>query len=541
MLAALTFYGFLFLLCVILPVALILLVLLLLEHERRIWLRIGPRVGRIGAWLGTTSFTRIPFNRFPRTIAFFGRRFDPHDAWGLRATIAAVGIAVGLVFFLDVVQSVTSRDPLATLDLRLHNTVPLFRSAGVTVFMLVVTECGGAVVLSIMSVGLALIAISHGQRRLAATFISALGVTAFLSMTLKGLFDYARPTDALVGVYKASFPSGHMLSGSVVYGLMAAVLLSSQLRRPVRALGVTLLLLLIVGIGLSRLYLGVHWPSDLLGSLALALVILVALLFFLHYDKPVSWIDSLQLPLSSSLARRMGSILIVIGLCAAPLLAHQTMLVPISPPQTLHAIDAVALTTAYPADLPRRSEDLIGGKMEPISLVLVAGENDLIRAFTQAGWRRADLPSAVRVVKEALAALGNHPDPAGPATPAYVGDKPQTITFEKPGGNPPTIRRRHHTRLWQTHYCVMPSCRAVWVATASYDIGIGLTPHLHLPTHRIDPDIDSERAFIVTDLVGAGAMLHGVVAIIPRLSGANAAGDQFSTDGRAVVLALPSD
>jgi hypothetical protein len=102
----------------------------------------------------------------------------------------------------------------------------------------------------------------------------------------------------------------------------------------------------------------------------------------------------------------MGSILIVTGRGAAPLLAHQTVLVPISPPQTLNAIDAVALTTIYPADLPGGSEDRIGGKMEPISLVLVAGENDPIRAFTQAGWRRADLPVPIRVVKEALAALG---------------------------------------------------------------------------------------------------------------------------------------
>jgi hypothetical protein len=217
----------------------------------------------------------------------------------------------------------------------------------------------------------------------------------------------------------------------------------------------------------------------------------------------------------------------------------KTVLVPVSAPEVLHPIDAGVLATTFPSDLPRRSEDLIGGKMEPISLVFLASENDLMRAFTQAGWMRADRPTPVRVMKEALAALGNHPDPSGPATPAYVADKPQTLTFEKPGGNPPTIRRRHHTRLWKTHYCVIPGCRPVWLATASYDIGMGLTPHLHLPTHRIDPDIDTERAFIVADLVAAGATQHGVVTIIPRLTGANAAGDQFSTDGRAVVLGLP--
>jgi hypothetical protein len=78
------------------------------------------------------------------------------------------------------------------------------------------------------------------------------------------------------------------------------------------------------------------------------------------------------------------------------------------------------------------------------------------------------------------------------------------------------------------------------VATASFDIGVELSAKLHLPTHRIDPNIDAERALIVTDLTGAGATDLGTMAVVPPLRGTNAAGDAFTTDGRAAVLAVPT-
>ncbi|NMM36927.1 MAG: hypothetical protein HHJ09_05335 [Glaciimonas sp.] len=150
-----------------------------------------------------------------------------------------------------------------------------------------------------------------------------------------------------------------------------------------------------------------------------------------------------------------------------------------------------------------------------------------------------DLPTPLRVVQEGIAALRNQPDPAGPATPAFFADRPQNLTFEKADTGSPSIRRRHHTRLWQTAYCLVPNCRPVWVATASFDVGIELSQRLHLPTHRIDPAIDNERALIVTDLLRVGATQEGSVMVSRPLYGMNAAGDPFSTDGRAVVLVFP--
>jgi hypothetical protein len=367
----------------------------------------------------------------------------------------------------------------------------------------------------------------------------ALAGTGLVSAILKALIGYARPIDAIISVQEASFPSGHMLSGTVVYGLLAALLLGSRVRRGVRALGITLLLLVIVGIGLSRLYLGVHWPSDLLGSLALALIVLASLLFFLHYDRPIGWIDTFKLPFGARALHISGGAVLFIALGAVVVLASQTKIVPIGPRSVAHSINIQALRISLPSDLPRWSEDLIGGRMEPISLVFVGPEEGLVDAFARAGWTRSDLPTPVRVLQEGGAALRNQPDPAGPATPAFFADRPQNLTFEKPDTGSPSIRRRHHTRLCQTAYCLAPNCRPVWVATASYDVGIELSQRLHLPTHRIDPAIDNERALIVTDLIRVGATQDGSVMVSRPLHGMNAAGDPFSTDGHAVVLVFP--
>ncbi|NBW52126.1 MAG: hypothetical protein EBR49_18940, partial [Betaproteobacteria bacterium] len=265
---------------------------------------------------------------------------------------------------------------------------------------------------------------------------------------------------------------------------------------------------------------------------------LASLLFFLHYEGTVDWIDKFKLPFSTGALRIAGYAIVLAALGFVAVLTIQTKMVPPTPPAPAHSISIEALRISLPADISIGSEDLIGGRMEPLSLVFVGTEEDLVRAFGRAGWMRADLPTPLRVAQEGLFALRNLPDPAGPATPAYFADRPQNLTFEKPDTGVPSIRRRHHTRLWKTAYCVTPNCRPVWVATASFDVGIELSQRTHLPTHRIEPAIDNERALIVADLISVGATQEGSVTITRPIHGTNAAGDPFVTDGRAVVLSI---
>ena len=124
-------------------------------------------------------------NRFPRTAGFLGRRLEPHDPWGLPGTIAGIGILLGLWFFLGVLQDIVAKDPLVILNIRLHNTVPLFRTTGMTWFMLALTQFGSTTVLLLLCFGFAVLALARQQRRLATTFLLALAGTGLVSATLK--------------------------------------------------------------------------------------------------------------------------------------------------------------------------------------------------------------------------------------------------------------------------------------------------------------------------------------------------------------------
>ncbi len=75
----------------------------------------------------------------------------------------------------------------------------------------------------------------------------------------------------------------------------------------------------------------------------------------------------------------------------------------------------------------------------------------------------------------------------------------------------------------------------MWVATASFDRGIGLGAATGLPTHHIDPNVDAERAYILQSLKVAQPHL---VQVVEAQQGYNTAGDGFFTDGRAAVLNL---
>jgi undecaprenyl-diphosphatase len=118
-------------------------------------------------------------------------------------------------------------------------------------------------VIALLALGFLMVA---GKRRLG----GLLGIGVIAGVTVSALLKlaYARPRPDvvvhLVSVDTASFPSGHAMNSAVVYLTMAALLARSQKQRGPRLYILGVGILLTVSIGFSRLYLGVHWPTDVL-------------------------------------------------------------------------------------------------------------------------------------------------------------------------------------------------------------------------------------------------------------------------------------
>ena len=144
-----------------------------------------------------------------------------------------------------------------------------------------------AVANAVSRFGVALLALaalaSASRRRLDLVRLALLGILARLAAgQLKPLIARPRPSDLLIRVSErpadSSFPSGHVLTAVLCYGLLVVLLEYIDLPRRARRPAQALCLAVVLAMGPARVAVGAHWPSDVLGGYLWGAVILIALL-----------------------------------------------------------------------------------------------------------------------------------------------------------------------------------------------------------------------------------------------------------------------
>ncbi len=194
---------------------------------------------------------------------------------GLVALLGVIGVSLYAFFQIaDEVNENEIRQLDETLLLAFRNPADVTDPLGPAWFEETVTEItslgGYPILLSVIAVvvGYMLVVRKFGP---AAYVVLSVGTGTLLSQGLKVLYDRARPdmVDHLVVTHTASFPSGHATMSTIVYLTLAAVIVRLVPSRMVRIYVLAVAVLVSVAVGLSRIYLGVHWPSDVAGGWAL--------------------------------------------------------------------------------------------------------------------------------------------------------------------------------------------------------------------------------------------------------------------------------
>jgi undecaprenyl-diphosphatase len=130
------------------------------------------------------------------------------------------------------------------------------------------TALGGVTITFLLVMTVVAFLVIGGRRRTAVFVVATIVSGLVFSLLLKAGFDRPRPDLVPHGshVHTASFPSGHAAMAAVVYLTLAAVLTRVLPHRAQRVLAVVLALVVTLAVGFSRVYLGVHWPTDVLAG-----------------------------------------------------------------------------------------------------------------------------------------------------------------------------------------------------------------------------------------------------------------------------------
>ncbi len=472
----------------------------------------------------------------PRLRRFLARRFSSEPS-GLWLTIGT-GISLLLLFFFFlVVEDLLSRDPLIEADLRIVSLIQLFRVPSLDRAMILITYLGNwQVVLVGSALFIAYLAVLRRWSWIAALCISVLGAQLVV-WAVKSLFQRPRPdlTNALVPAHGPSFPSGHAFVAFAFYGLLAWFAIEASTSRWLKAVIGMVALVVVAILGFSRIYVGVHWPSDVLASYALgaAWLTAVATIFGVHRRRS----NHSELPKPYVGTHFLAALLFATWFVftGAFYLVHPIAIGQHAAPPTVVLPEANFPNNLIAAG-PQFSEDIVGKAIEPINVIIVGSEHDVLRAFDEAGWKPTDPIAFGTAWRLFVAEVLDQPYDRAPGTPTFWRGRPNERGFEKPTATN-SARERHHLHIWATEF--IEAGRPVWVGTVHLDRSVTALVGITLPIHQIDPAIDRERDTLATDFLGSGCLEHsGIARVTDPMMGENTLNNPFFTDGKALFLSL---
>jgi undecaprenyl-diphosphatase len=207
---------------------------------------------------------------YQRTLRFLRARFQRGEYLGLHLTVGFLISLTGLFLFILIARQVVGQHSLTELDLAVYQW--LHRNATVVGYSTwsVISSLGGGVAFLWIGLGMGILLVMRKHFLLLAGWVTALLGGGSLDYLLKHAFQRPRPENAadFLSSMSWSFPSGHTMGSVIGYGMLAYLIWVEFGRtREARQWTIALCGFMIIAVGLSRLYLGVHYLSDVLAGL----------------------------------------------------------------------------------------------------------------------------------------------------------------------------------------------------------------------------------------------------------------------------------
>ena len=203
-------------------------------------------------------------------ITYLSTKLDKYDnklSYILISIVALVIVSFGIHFFIELTESLQT-DFLKNFDESVSSFITSFRNPKLTSFLTFITDVGDKWgYLAVFTLASILFYYFFKNWMFVFKLLFVLVIALSSNLLLKQLINRQRPTvEHLVSVQTLSYPSGHAMTAMAFYGFLIYLVLTLRLRKSLKYTLVLLFSFLILTIGISRIYLGVHYPSDIIGG-----------------------------------------------------------------------------------------------------------------------------------------------------------------------------------------------------------------------------------------------------------------------------------
>ncbi len=218
--------------------------------------------------LARSQAARSFVTRHPELVAFVKERMSPESYLGLHLTVGLLASVVFVWIFGGITEDILTGDPFVLVDRWVISHVLYFRAPIVTSFMKSVTLLGGGVTILLSSI---IVAVSLAFRKridyIIGYLVAVLGGSVLIAV-LKAVIHRPRPITGttLIQVGGWSFPSGHAMMSVIFYGILSYFIIRALKSWRLQVLSATMAGFMVFLIGLSRIYLQVHYLSDVIAG-----------------------------------------------------------------------------------------------------------------------------------------------------------------------------------------------------------------------------------------------------------------------------------
>lgn len=409
----------------------------------------------------------------------------PESGVLLMSAVALIGAAW---LFLGILQDVVSGDPLVRLDRSIYDALQALRTGWGDSVMVAITELGGAYVM-VPVIGIVALWLALTRRlRTLAYWIGAVVFAVLSVLALKHAVGRVRPLNEYAAIDTMSFPSGHAAVSMVVYGFLASLVGRGKPGWQKGLIALTAAVAILT-VAFSRLYLGVHWFSDVAASLALGLawISLLTIACTTHaHDPPLR-----ALPITLLVAA-------TVALSGGAYIAknHAVDLARYAKPVASRSIGFDAWKAGAWLGVAAARSELAGRDEEPFRVQWVADAATVARVLGAGGWR---VPPAWSSKATLLWLLPSTPIGKLPVLPKLNHGEAAALTFDRPVD----ARTRAVVRFWHVADVIAqdaPAPRPLWVAMVTLE-------HLDpargpIQTARTLADFDTPLALFARSVAG---------------------------------------